>query len=580
MRLVSILLIFLGLAQGIGILGQNSDIDSLIQVARLTNKSKEKCELYNRIAWRLVYTQPQKAIFFTDKALQLSITNDYENCQAEAFFIQGIIYQMQNKYKEATDKLFSSLILEKKLKNQFATADIYHRLGRICKITGNFDQALEYSLNSLKLAKEQNDTLMILGDYNTLGSIYKYMGDYEQAFIYYNKCIDILENITGRDEILSGIYNNIGIVYGRLQRYQEALKFYNKSLDISIKLKDTLGFSNTYGNIAEILLKEKKLDSAYIYLKKSFNFYNTQQDKRILINLYLNFADYYYKIKNYEEALEYTNKAIKMAQKFDTPLYVKTGYELLKDIYIAQNNYKEALEYQTKYMQLNDSLFNIEKYARIAQLEALYKNEVKEVKQDVEKQKKRLISFGVLGVLAFSLIILFFIYYNLRLKFKKNKLNKIKLEVEKEKLLSELSNNNRDLTRNLIYLTEKNELINDLKRKLQDLKSNLKVENKAMVQSIINEMNASTNNKIWEEFEVRFNNVHKDFYDRFYSNHPDLTQNEKRLVAFLKLGMSTKEISMITKQSVHSIGVARTRLRKKLGLSNTDINIYSYLDQF
>jgi DNA-binding CsgD family transcriptional regulator len=115
---------------------------------------------------------------------------------------------------------------------------------------------------------------------------------------------------------------------------------------------------------------------------------------------------------------------------------------------------------------------------------------------------------------------------------------------------------------------------------LEDLRSKLKVENKALVQSVINEMNASTNTQIWEEFEVRFNNVHKNFYDKFYSKHPDLTQNEKRLVAFLKLNMSTKEISMITKQSVHSISVARTRLRRKMSLSNTDINLYSYLDRF
>jgi len=152
--------------------------------------------------------------------------------------------------------------------------------------------------------------------------------------------------------------------------------------------------------------------------------------------------------------------------------------------------------------------------------------------------------------------------------------------MEKGKLTTELANKKRDLTRNIIHLTEKNELILDLRKKLQKLKSNMKAENKPLVQSVINDMKASTNNKIWEEFEIRFNNVHKVFYDKLSKDHPDLSQNERRLTAFLKLNMSTKEISMITKQSVHSIEVARTRLRKKLGLSHTDINLVSYLDKY
>jgi DNA-binding CsgD family transcriptional regulator len=136
------------------------------------------------------------------------------------------------------------------------------------------------------------------------------------------------------------------------------------------------------------------------------------------------------------------------------------------------------------------------------------------------------------------------------------------------------------LTKNIIYLTEKNELLFNLKKTLQKLKSNLKDENKPSIQSVINEMTVSYNSKMWDEFEVHFINVHENFYENLNNNHPDLSQNEKRLAAFLKLNLSTKEISMITKQSIQSITVARTRLRKKLNLSNTDINLVSYLSKY
>jgi DNA-binding CsgD family transcriptional regulator len=41
--------------------------------------------------------------------------------------------------------------------------------------------------------------------------------------------------------------------------------------------------------------------------------------------------------------------------------------------------------------------------------------------------------------------------------------------------------------------------------------------------------------------------------------------------------MSTKDIASITHQSVHSINVARTRLRKKLGIDQTDESLVNFL---
>ena len=57
-----------------------------------------------------------------------------------------------------------------------------------------------------------------------------------------------------------------------------------------------------------------------------------------------------------------------------------------------------------------------------------------------------------------------------------------------------------------------------------------------------------------------------------------LLRNEKKLCAFLRLNMTTKEISAITYQSVNSITVARSRLRKKLGIDK-DENLIAYLEK-
>ena len=116
--------------------------------------------------------------------------------------------------------------------------------------------------------------------------------------------------------------------------------------------------------------------------------------------------------------------------------------------------------------------------------------------------------------------------------------------------------------------------------RLDCAKANLKTENIPEIENIIQNLNASLDNDVWEEFEIRFLNVFEGFYENIQKIFPDLSLNEKRLAAFLRLDMSTKEISSITNQSPHSINIARTRFRKKLNLANSDMKLSSFLSQF
>jgi DNA-binding CsgD family transcriptional regulator len=128
-----------------------------------------------------------------------------------------------------------------------------------------------------------------------------------------------------------------------------------------------------------------------------------------------------------------------------------------------------------------------------------------------------------------------------------------------------------------MYMIRKNELITSVFEKLIQSKLLFKKENQKIIDEIIHDLQSSTDDDVWTEFEVRFQQVHNDFYTKLNERFPNLSANEKRLSAFLRLNMSTKEISAITYQSPNSITVARSRLRKKLGL-DTDENLISFLE--
>ena len=80
----------------------------------------------------------------------------------------------------------------------------------------------------------------------------------------------------------------------------------------------------------------------------------------------------------------------------------------------------------------------------------------------------------------------------------------------------------------------------------------------------------------WNEFELLFQKVHSSFYENLNESFPNLTANERRLCAFLKLNMSNKDIANITFQSEEALKKARLRLRQKLGIDR-DTNLVIYL---
>jgi hypothetical protein len=129
-------------------------------------------------------------------------------------------------------------------------------------------------------------------------------------------------------------------------------------------------------------------------------------------------------------------------------------------------------------------------------------------------------------------------------------------------------------------LMKKNEMLSDITSQLIKIEEQAaKEETKSSIRRVALEIENSTQGKIWEEFEMRFKQVHSEFYDKLNQRFPDLSPNEQRLCAFLKLNLSTKEISSITGQNARAIEMARFRLRKKLGISTQEVNLVTFISQ-
>ena len=83
----------------------------------------------------------------------------------------------------------------------------------------------------------------------------------------------------------------------------------------------------------------------------------------------------------------------------------------------------------------------------------------------------------------------------------------------------------------------------------------------------------------WDNFIQSFDNIHNDFFKRLKEKHPQLSSNEYKLCAYLRINLTSKEISKLMNISTRSVETNRYRLRKKLDLAN-EINLNDYFSNF
>ena len=83
----------------------------------------------------------------------------------------------------------------------------------------------------------------------------------------------------------------------------------------------------------------------------------------------------------------------------------------------------------------------------------------------------------------------------------------------------------------------------------------------------------------WKKFENNFDLVYSDFLKRLGEEYPQLSITDKKICAYLKMDLSSKEIAPLLGMTVRSVEMTRYRLRRKLGLSREE-NLSAFLQNY
>jgi len=435
---------------------KSNNIDSLYNLLNQTDNKEKLVGIYNKLSVEMLKVSSDSALFYAEKALQLSKILNYQ---------KGV-------------------------------ANSYLSMGRVSIVEGNFDKSVKYLMNSLKIFENENDSIGISKSYLKLGYTYYNINEFEKAQKYNMLSLKFLKSNDYAN--LQNTYNNIGLIYSSMDMPDSALYYYQRSITSSNNKNGRKNVLYELGNIANLYLNQgnyKKALKTYFEVKSMSE---EHSDKNALSISYCNLSEVYFlmaekekainKRRNYNKlSVSFADSALITAKEVNSLILINYAYEQLFQSYKGLNDYKNAFLYLDSFVNVKDSLFDMSKITELEKLENKYQTEkqqleiesyekTKNLNEAIIKKQDQIILFGIIAIVIILVLFIFLILsYRKKLKINKilNKKNKAILNQR-----SEIAAQRDKMSELAFELKKANKKKNKVNKRLNELNESITIQRK------------------------------------------------------------------------------------------------------
>lgn len=576
------LLLLLISASALAVNSQTNSLDSLKITLSKTIDQTKQIDLLNEISAKYYYIHYDSLMSFAEEAFRRSVAAGYTDGEIVALHRKCDYYINTGDFKTAGLLIEQAERLATKTNNKVLLAESYLIRGDIYGSISIFDQAYDYYNSALQIFNKENQKARALKAENRICvTLYVYNDRHEKALEVFQKVLKGAEAIHDKELIVTGL-NNVAAMYGKLGENDKALELFNRALRINLESRENFMAASNMVSMASIYASSGNNDTAAFYYSKALEY--AGNDKNVLVRnlLQLRRGIFYYKTEDIEHAINDLDEVFTVSEQAGWAETAMQSAELLAKIYEKQGNEQLSLHYLKKYIE-NLKIFESEGNTRkMAELEVKYDFEKEALRIEALNRRKTILLSSALitSILIIILVIILLIHIRTRATSAKLKHKNEMLEKEqiKQNLANQLELRNKEITSNIILLQKKNEILTGIADKLMKAKHQFTEQNRDFIEKCIVELRENTDDTDWKNFELQFNQIYESFYKKLDNINPNLTVNDRRLCAYLRLNMTTKEIAALTNLSVHSVEVARHRLRKKLQIDDPSILLVSFLE--
>lgn len=464
----------------------------------------------------------------------------------------------------------------------------------------DYGEALNYYLESYTIAVKYLEPRYEMVVLNNIAILYSKEEDYAKAKEYFKKAYNIAKE--NKDLFKIGLYAmNLGNVANEANNLKEARVYFTESLPYLKENQEMLLLAEMGLAENDLLAghaKQAREKATALFSKlKNPNFNDTGLSLTLII------TRSFIKENNYAEAIATAQKILTTKPNIDVR---RTVFSLLSETYAKSNEYDKALHYKDSVIWADKEL------NKIKNGEVFQTNRVKFEIQDYKNQiaintaklssERKLFYYIIVVIIAIVTIILL-VLRNLSVKNKQKQLEAernekaMALQLEKEKnenllleqqikekettalleqerLKNEIEARNRKLSAKALYLSGRNELIEDI---LSSVSGTTELSNNPALAGHIKTLKThlKTNDE-WDSFLTHFEEVNHGFLSRLKAAQPSLTANDVRFITYIYMNLSTKEIASMLNITPEACRKRKERLAAKMELPE-NVSLYDYL---
>ncbi len=455
----------------------------------------------------------------------------------------------------------------------------------ICTYGTSYSNGLHYATAALAEYKklEGNDAATAkagrLKCLQLISTIYSRQGKYKEAIELSRQVLSGFGSLADTNGYRGLANASLGTCYDKLGRADSATWYYQQALDEWLKTKNYIYLPSAYIYAGDIAAKTGDKQKAMDMYGRAMHIADSMHNKQAEVTAMLAIGKWHSVAGNIREAERLFLQAHTVATDLSDKAFYLNTLNALALFSKETGNYRQAVAYEEEIAALKDSLNNWEKDKIVKSLEVQFR--VQQTQQELTQSKQdhkiaRLTNYilwgAILLITLFSSGIIFLLRrIHLRdkqlLATKETLIQAINEEKHQKELLmqNEIEYKEKQLSALVLQMQQKNELMQELKDRIEQ---DTKTAEDATLNKIINK--GVNHDKEWSDFNTYFESINKNFYSKLKSEYPDISPNDLKICALIKLNMSTKEMAGVLNISPDSVKTARYRLRKKLQLETED----------
>ena len=421
---------------------QEIDLDSLEQQAN-TLSGEDKVKVLSELCWHYGPVDINKSEMYGREALHLALSLGDSLLIAYVYNDLGTVYYRKSEYDSAIVLYKISARIRDKAGKPDLVAASNSKIGAAYQELGKFHLSAEYQIKALKYFEESGDSIRMSQCYNNLARVYYDNHEYYKSIEYNNRALDIFReyNYTYGIATVSG---SLALCYEMLGDLERAISEMEKALSLFRQINDKSNIATALLNLGHLNRQLKNNDKGIAYYTESLQYSKEADDMHTYGVTISNIANMLTEKGNYQKAISYYNEALDIARESGIKTLMHQAFRGLSELYEKQGKFDKALEFKQEQYNIRDSIYNIEKYEQISDLQARYETEKKEqaiklltaenqISSMQIKRQRNYILVAIVGFILLSLIGI--LWYN-----RKRLQQQAAMETEKNRYRKQLLN--------------------------------------------------------------------------------------------------------------------------------------------